>query len=265
MTTPKKLSLTQRPTKTRHRIHRGLAGLSIVALAVTGCAAEDANASDNTITVFAAASLTDTFTELGERFEDANPGTTVNFSFGGSSGLAQQILSGAPADVFASAATTNMDQVSAETASPPTLFATNELEIAVPPGNPGDVTGLDDFADSGLKIAICEESVPCGQAAAAVFVAAGITPQPDTLERDVKAVLTKVVLGEVDAGLVYRTDVLAADVTGIAFPESEQARNDYPIATLATTSNPDLADAFVEYVLSEVGREVLSAAGFTVP
>ncbi|MFD0557252.1 molybdate transport system substrate-binding protein [Stackebrandtia endophytica] len=245
-------------------LRRALATLGVAAVAATGCTAADATDAD-TITVFAAASLTEVFTDLGERFEADNPGTTVNFSFAGSSGLAQQILGGAPADVFASAATTNMDQVSAETASAPRVFATNELEIAVPPGNPGDVTGLADFADPDLTIAICEASVPCGQAATAAFEAAGITPQPDTLERDVKAVVTKVVLGEVDAGLVYRTDVLAADVTGITFPESAHARNDYPIATLKTASHPNLAESFVEYVLSEVGHEVLSAAGFTTP
>lgn len=245
-----------------------LAAGAVLLTALTGCAVEDAPDSTSLsgrITVFAAASLTDTFTELGEQFE-AEHGVTVNFSFAGSSALAQQITDGAPADAFASASPVNMDQVADFTADP-VVFVANRLQIAVPAGNPGGVTGLADFADEALSIAICQEQVPCGQAAETVFAAADITPAPDTLEQDVKAVLTKVRLGEVDAGLVYRTDVIAAgeEVEGIDFDEAAQAINDYPIATLTQAPNPDAAKAFVEFVLSQTGRTVFTDAGFDVP
>jgi molybdate transport system substrate-binding protein len=220
------------------------------------------------ITVFAAASLTETFTELGKRFEQANPEATVTFNFGGSSALAQQINEGAPADVFASASPVNMTQVieSGAVTERPATFARNRLEIVVPAGNPGGITGLADFADESRTIALCAEQVPCGAAAKKAFEAAGITAAPDTLEQDVKAVLTKVTLGEVDAALVYHTDVLAAgdNVEGIAFPEAEQALNDYSVAALAEAPNASGATAFINFVF-DPGRDVLAAAGFEEP
>lgn len=250
---------------------------ALAAVSLIGCGSNDtpaapgASASSVTgkITVFAAASLTETFTRLGKDFEAANPGTTVTFNFGGSSALAQQINQGAPADVFASASPTNMKQVidtGAVTATPVT-FARNRLQIAVPKGNPGKVTGLVDFAKADLKIGLCAEQVPCGAAARKALQAAGITGTPDTLEQDVKAVLTKVRLGEVDAALVYRTDVASAgaDVEGIQFPEADQAVNDYPIAELAKAPNAVGAKAFVDYVLSDKGRAALGEAGFDGP
>ncbi|GHH27672.1 molybdate ABC transporter substrate-binding protein [Lentzea cavernae] len=221
------------------------------------------------VTVFAAASLTETFTQLGEDFEAANPGTKVRFNFGGSSALAQQLNQGAPADVFASAAPANMKQVTdtRTVTDAPRTFAKNRLAIAVPKGNPGRIAGLADFADAGKKIALCAEQVPCGAASKKVFELAKITPQPDTLEQDVKAVLTKVSLGEVDGALVYRTDVKATGdkVEGIEFAESAQAVNDYPIAPLAKAPNAAVAKAFVDFVLSGEGRAVLGAAGFDGP
>lgn len=218
-----------------------------------------------TVTVFAAASLTGTFTQLGKDFEAAHPGVKVVFNFAGSSALATQINQGAPADVFASAAPKNMDQVTDK--GSPTTFVKNRLEIAVPKGNPAKVTGLKDFTDKNKKIALCAEQVPCGAAAKKVFEAAKLTPEPDSLEQDVKAALTKVSLGEVDAALVYKTDVLAAKdkVEGIEFPEATQAVNDYPIATLTNAKNADAAKAFVDYVLSSQGKTVLTAAGFDAP
>jgi molybdate transport system substrate-binding protein len=217
------------------------------------------------LNVFAAASLTGTFTQLGKDFETAHPGVKVNLNFDGSSALAQQINKGAPADVFASAAPKNMDDV--QDKGTPTTFVKNTLEIAVPKGNPGGITGLKDFADKDKTIALCAAEVPCGAAAGKVFKAAGITPQPDTLEKDVKAALTKVGLDEVDAALVYKTDVRSAPdkVEGIAFPEASQAVNEYPIATLTNAPNPDGAKAFVDYVLSAKGKAVLTAAGFDAP
>jgi molybdate transport system substrate-binding protein len=218
-----------------------------------------------TINVFAAASLTGTFTELGKDFEAAHPGVKVVFNFAGSSALAQQINQGAPADVFASAAPKNMDQVTDKGTA--TTFVKNELEIAVPKGNPAKITGLKNFTDKNLKIALCAVEVPCGAAADKVFKAANLTPQPDTLEKDVKAALTKVSLGEVDAALVYKTDVLSAKdkVEGIEFPEADQAINEYPIATLTKAKNPDGAKAFVDYVLSAQGTKLLTDAGFEAP
>jgi molybdate transport system substrate-binding protein len=218
-----------------------------------------------TINVFAAASLTGTFTQLGKDFEAAHPGVEVVFNFAGSSALAEQINQGAPADVFASAAPKNMDQVTDKGTA--TTFVKNELEIAVPKGNPGKITGLKDFTDKNRKIALCAIEVPCGAAADKVFKAAGLTPQPDTLEKDVKAALTKVSLDEVDAALVYKTDVLSAKdkVDGIEFPEADKAINEYPIATLTKSKNPDTAKAFVDYVLSPTGTKTLTTAGFEAP
>ncbi|CCH30049.1 molybdate ABC transporter substrate-binding protein [Actinosynnema sp. NPDC047251] len=221
------------------------------------------------VTVFAAASLTETFTKLGEGFEAAHPGTKVKFNFAGSSALARQLNEGAPADVFAAAAPANLKQVSdaGGITAAPTVFARNKLQIAVPRGNPGRITGLADFGREDAKIALCAEQVPCGAAAGKAFEAAGVTPRPDTLEQDVKAVLTKIELGEVDGALVYRTDVESAggQVEGIAFPESDKAVNDYPIAPLAKAPNATGALAFVGYVLSEKGRAALAEAGFDQP
>ena len=221
------------------------------------------------VVVFAAASLTEAFTRIGEDFEAAHPGVAVTFNFAGSSALARQINQGAPADVFAPAAPANMAQVTGAggVAGSPAVFARNRLEIAVPRGNPARITGLADFARPELTIALCAEQVPCGAAARTVFLAAGVTAAPDTLEQDVKAVLTKVRLGEVDAALVYRTDVEAAtgEVEGIEFAESAAAVNDCPIAVLAAARNAAGARAFVDYVLSGQGRAVLAAAGFGPP
>ena len=226
------------------------------------------SALEGDITVLAAASLTESFTTLGEQFEEANPGVTVTFSFAASSALAGQITDGAPADVFASASATTMDEVvAAGDAADPVVFATNSMQIAVPPANPGKVTGLDDLTDAALKTALCQPEVPCGSTAAKVFTNAAITVTPVTLEPDVKAVLSKVKLGEVDAGVVYVTDVIAAgdEVTGVEIPDDVNASTDYPIATLTSSEHADVAAAFVDFVLSSAGSSVLSAAGFATP
>jgi len=220
------------------------------------------------ITVLAAASLTETFDALGAAFEAEHPGTTVTFSYGGSSSLAQQIVSGAPADVFAAANESTMQTVDdAGLAVDPTIFATNVLELVVPPGNPGGVTGLADLARPELAIALCDVAVPCGSATQQLLDQEGITAQPDTLEQDVKLVLTKVQLGEADAGLVYVTDAATAGdaVEGIAIPEAQSVVNRYPIATIDGSPNAALAAAFVAFVLSEEGRAALAEAGFGAP
>jgi molybdate transport system substrate-binding protein len=253
--------------------------LLLTVLALAGCAptaesgsttaagrsGESGPGATGTLTVFAAASLTDAFSRIAAQFEAENPDVTVMLSLGASSSLAQQIAAGAPADVFAAASPATMQVViEAGDAAAPQVFVRNRLQIAVPPDNPGHITGLTDFANEDLTLALCAVEVPCGAAAAKVFTATGIQPAPDTLEQDVRAALSKVVLGEVDAALVYRTDVLAAgaDVMGIAFPEAAQAINDYPLAVLQDAPNPGTARAFVGYVLSSEGQKVLADAGF---
>ncbi|MGY1640471.1 molybdate ABC transporter substrate-binding protein [Geodermatophilus sp. SYSU D00703] len=222
-----------------------------------------------TLTVFAAASLTDVFTELGDRLELDHPDLDVRFNFAGSSALATQLTQGAPADVFASANETQMTVVTDAglQGEDPTVFTSNVLQIAVPAGNPAGVAGLADFGREDLTLAVCAPEVPCGAAAEDVFAAAGTTAVPDTLEEDVRAALTKVELGEVDAALVYTTDVTAAGdaVEGLDFPEAEDAVNDYPIVPLADAPNPDAAAAFVDLVRSEEGQRALADAGFRTP
>lgn len=256
------------------RVLRRLTPVVALVVALAGCASKDSGGGSSggpggglggTLTVFAAASLTEAFTTLGEQFEDAHPDVDVVFSFAGSSALAEQIRQGAPADVFASASPHNMEQVvvSGDITGGPVTFARNRLEIAVPTGNPGSISGLADFGRPELRIALCAEQVPCGAAADRAFAAAGVTPQPDTREPDVKAVLTKVTLGEVDAALVYRTDIRAGGdkVTGIEFPESDRAINDYQIAPVAAAPNPAAAAAFVDFTLTPQARSVFTAAG----
>jgi len=220
------------------------------------------------ITVLAAASLTGSFTTLGQQFEAAHPGVQVTLSFAASSALATQITSGAPADVFASASSTTMDAVvAAGAAASPTTFAKNVMEIAVPPANPGKVTGVSSLAGTAVKTALCQPQVPCGSTAQKVFTNAGVTVTPVTLEPDVKSVLSKVQLGEVDAGVVYVTDVLAAGekVKGVEIPADVNASTSYPIAALTKSANAATAAAFVQYVLSPAGASVLTAAGFQQP
>jgi molybdate transport system substrate-binding protein len=192
----------------------------------------------------------------------------VKFSFGASSTLATQITSGAPADVFASAAPKNMATVvSAGDASNPQDFAKNTAEVAVPPNNPANVTSVNDLAKSSVKVALCEPKVPCGVVAAGVFKNAGITVKPVTLQPDVKSVLTQVELGNVDAGVVYVTDVKAAGskVKGVTIPANLNASTLYPIAPISSSKEMSIAQAFVAYVLSPTGQAVLSAAGFEKP
>jgi molybdate transport system substrate-binding protein len=221
------------------------------------------------LTVLAAASLTESFNRIGKDFEAANPGVKVTLSYGGSSSLAQQITSGAPADVFASASPATMKTVTdaGDASGDPTVFVRNQLVIAVPKGNPKGIKGLSGLTGAGLKVALCAEQVPCGAAAKKALDAAGVKLTPVTEEQDVKAALSKVKLGEVDAALVYRTDAKAAvgDVEGIEFPESAGAINDYPIVALKNAPNPAAAAAFVAFVQTEPELKVLTDAGFQKP
>lgn len=261
------------------RIARPLLGAVLAVGLVAGCGAssDEAEAGSSasegglsgTLTVFAAASLTDVFTDLGDQLMADNPDLEIRFNFAGSSALATQLTQGAPADVFAAANQAQMAVVgdAGLEDGDPTVFTENVLEIAVPADNPGDVTGLADFADPDLTLAICAAAVPCGAAAVQVFEAAGITAVPDTEEEDVRAALTKVQLGEVDAALVYASDVQSAgsDVEGIGFPEAEEAVNEYPVCVLADAPNREAAQAFVDLVLSDGGQDALAATGFRAP
>lgn len=263
-----------------------VAVLAVVAVTLAGCggAAGQARTSPSatatttttsdggvtgTVTVFAAASLTESFTKIGKDFEAANPGAKVTFDFAGSSALATQINQGAPADVFAAAAPANMKTVTdaGNATGAPTTFVRNQLVIAVPKGNPKGVRGLSDLAAGGVKVALCAEQVPCGAAARKALDAAGVKVKPVTLEQDVKGALSKVKLGEVDAALVYRTDVRAASgaVDAVEFPQSAAAINDYPIVVLRGAPDPAGARAFVAFVLSDQGRRTLADAGFQAP
>lgn len=248
-------------------------GVLVVLLAVTGCSSgakkvDAGSALHGSVTVLAAASLTEAFGTLAKQFQAAHPGVAVKLSFGASSALAQQINAGAPADVFASAAIKNMQQViNAGGATGSSNFARNVLEIVVPPGNPAGITQVADLARPGVKVALCQPQVPCGAVAQQVFSHAGITVKPVTEEADVKSTLTKVETGEVDAGVVYLTDVRAAGskVTGIGIPDSVNAATEYPIAALSKAGYPSAAAAFVAYVLSPAGQAVLAADGFEKP
>ncbi|MEU8576294.1 molybdate ABC transporter substrate-binding protein [Streptomyces asoensis] len=275
-------------TRTAHRTGRPMqvAALAATALLTLGaCSSSDDSSSakpdgsassassagklSGTVTVFAAASLKESFTALGEEFEKAHPGTKVTFSFGGSDSLAASITGGAPADVFASASPKTMKIVTdaGDASGTPATFVRNQLEIATLPGNPAKVSSLEDLTGSKLKVVLCDRTVPCGAAAQKALDAAGLKLTPVSYEQDVKAALTKVELKEADAALVYKTDVHAAGdkVEGVEFPESAEAVNDYPIVQLKDAPNADAAKAFIALVRSAEGQKVLTGAGFLQP
>jgi molybdate transport system substrate-binding protein len=237
--------------------------------AASGTTTTAADELSGDITVYAAASLTDAFGEATDAFEEAHPGVDVELNVAASSALREQILAGAPADVFASANTSNMDQVVAGDAvdGEPEIFATNSLEIAVPAGNEAGVDGLDDFADPDLLIGLCADEVPCGQFGREALANAGVTPSVDTNEADVRALLTKVQSGDLDAGLVYRTDVQSAgdEIEGIEVPDEVNVVAEYPIAALSASASPDVAEAFVDFILSPDGHDILASFGFGSP
>ncbi len=245
--------------------------LSLILLAVVACsvgvdASTSATDLQGEVLVSAAASLTDAFGEIESAFEEANAGVEVILNLGASSALREQILEGAPTDVFASADTSNMDQVAeaGEVAGQAEIFVTNLLQIAVPAGNEAGVTGLDDFAHEDLLIGLCAEDVPCGEFGRQALAGAGVTPAIDTNEPDVRALLTKIEAGELDAGITYVTDVLSTEgtVDGIDIPAEDNVVAEYPIAVLAGAPNPDAAASFVEFVLSDQGQAILTGYGF---
>lgn len=237
--------------------------------ATTASGASSAQALSGTVTVLAAASLQKTFTALAKTFEQDHPGVTVKFSFGGSDTLAAQITQGAPADVFASANQSTMQTVqkAGDTTGTPTVFVKNTLEIAVAPGNPKGIATLADLTKSGIKVAECAKTVPCGSAAVKALAAAGVSLTPVTYETDVTSALTKVELDEVDAALVYHSDIVGAGgkVRGVVFSTASDAVNSYPIDVLKNAPNPSAAQAFEAFILSSASEQALVKAGFQAP
>ena len=218
------------------------------------------------LTVFAAASLKATFTQIGTIFQQENPGSTVTFNFAGSSDLVAQLIAGAPADVFASADTANMTKATDAglVSGTPLNFATNTLTIVTPPGNPAGITSFADLAKPGVAVVVCAPQVPCGAAAQKIETNTGVTLTPVSEENSATDVLGKITSGQADAGLVYVTDASGAGdkVTTVSFPESTTVVNTYPIATLTAATQPSMATTFVELVTGPEGQQVLAAAGF---
>lgn len=242
--------------------------LAVTATMLVSVACGAGGDDDRAITVFAAASLSDAFAEMADAFEEADSDVQVRLNFAGSSSLREQILQGAPADVFASANEANMDALVEDgSVTAPRTFATNRLQIVVPAGNPGGIDDLGDLADGDLLVGLCAVEVPCGDFSRQAFALAGVTPSPDTEEPDVRALLTKVEEGELDAAVVYRTDVIAAGdrVEGIEIPSTQNVVATYPIAGVVASDRGTDADRFVEFVLGPVGQSILADAGFGPP
>lgn len=249
----------------------GALGLTVMAALCSSCgpsAPAGSPALSGTITVFAASSLNAGYSAIGKEFQKSHPGTMVTFTFGGSSMLVSQIQQGAIGDVFASADQPNMQKLidAGLTAESPIVFARNNLEIVVGKGNPKHITALSDLGRSGLVVVLCAPAVPCGRYAAQALQKAGVSLKPASEETDVKAVLSKVALGEADAGIVYITDVKAAGtaVEGVAIPAALNVVAEYPIVILKDSQNRALARAFISYILTD-GRRILAGYGFTSP
>src|SRR5512132_2786881 len=255
----------------RSRI-RLAAVLAVAALTLAACGGDDDSGGGSSgqspaeIKVFAAASLTAAFTELGQQYSSANGGTKVAFNFAGSQALATQVQQGAPADVFASADIPNMDKVK-DLVGTPQNFASNLLQIVVEKGNPKGVKTLDDLANPDLKVVLAAPDVPAGRYAKQVLDHAGVSVQPVSQEDNVKAVVTKVSLGEADAGIVYVTDVTAGGdkIEGVDIPREQNVVATYPIATVKASKAQDKAQVFMDLVLSDQGQQVLKKYGFLPP
>lgn len=254
-----------------------LAAVTGVVATLSGCSVPDGSVSDDSgagessatgsqLTVYAASSLTASFTEIGRQFESTHSGTAVRFNFAGSPALVAQLQQGAPADVLAAADTANMDRVVSAglVSGAPRGFATNSMTIAVPPDNPAQITDFADLARPGVQLVVCAPEVPCGAATREVEANTGVTLSPVSEESAATDVVNKVATGEADAGVVYVTDVVGSDgsVSGIAIPARDNAVNTYPIAVLADSRESALAMEFAELVVGRQGREVLIDAGF---
>jgi molybdate transport system substrate-binding protein len=246
-----------------------MAAVIVVGFVGASCGSEDTEPASGDLTVFAAASLSAAFTEIGEAFMSEHPDVAVTFNFAASSELVTQIAEGAPADVFASADVSNMATLTdaGMNAAEPVVFATNLAKIIVGPGNPEGITGVEDLANEELIVVQCAPEVPCGRYAAQVFENARVTVTPKSLEENVKAVVTKVTLGEADAGIVYATDVMAAgaDAEGVTIPVGVNVVAEYPIAATKNAPNAAGAQAFIDVVLSDQGQAILASYGFLEP
>lgn len=244
-----------------------ITGLLVGVLAVCGSlvACSDSGG-DTKLTVLAAASLRDVFPKIADDFEKDHEGVTVEFSFAGSSGLAAQVVSGAPADVLATASEATMD-TAADAVTDPTVFTSNLLEIAVSPDSEVSISQLSDLAKPGVTLALCQEDVPCGASAKTLFTQAGLTVTPATYSADVSAVLTLVANDDADAGIVYRTDVKSAgdQIVGVEIPADQNVSTTYPIGVVKASEHQDLAQAFVDQVTSDAGQQLLTEAGFSAP
>jgi molybdate transport system substrate-binding protein len=244
-----------------------LAAISVTLVLLTGCGSD--TGTDRTLTVYAAASLKQPFSAIGEQFEKNHPGWSVDFTFAGSSDLVTQLTQGATGDVFASADTKNMDKAATAglLSGDPVDFASNTLAIVVAPGNPKNVTSFADLARPGLSVVACAPQVPCGSATEKVERATKVTLDPVSEESSVTDVLNKVTTGQADAGLAYVTDALGAgdEVTKVEFPEAAAAANTYPITVLKGAADARMAGEFVDLVTGETGQKILSQAGFAKP
>lgn len=249
------------------------AAAAALTLSLTACSSGSDSAQQaptRTLTVSAAASLTEVYQQLGNQFQQANPGTTVRFNFGGSDTLAQQIVQGAPADVLATASTKTMQtaQQAGKISGAPVTYATNKLQIATAPGDPKNIRSLADLAKPGVTSVVCAPAVPCGAAATAAEKAAKVTLTPVSEEQDVKGVLQRVQTGNADGGLVYVTDVKSAGgkVTGVDFPEAgaQGATQTYPIGVVTGSAQADLGQKWIQFVTGPQGKAALAQAGFAV-
>src|SRR5215813_4481524 len=268
-----------RPPHRRHATLLTVVCAALASLVLAACSSSPSGSSQGsspapgkpsgTLVVFAATSLTEAFDKIGAQFEKANPGVTVKFNYNGSSSLATSINQGAPADVFASAAPENMKTVTdaGDAAGTPQIFTRNTGEIMVEKGNPQHIQSVKDLADDKIKVAVCAPEVPCGAVATAIFKNAGVTVKPVSEETNVGGVVTKVTLGEVDAGIVYVTDVKANEskATGVTIPADQNAITEYPIVEVKNAPNATAAKAFISYVLGPDGQKVLASFGFMPP
>lgn len=255
---------------------RTLALAAVAVLGFAGCGGVGTTSSNGTpdtvngdLTVLAAASLTAAYNQIGQDFMKAHPDARVTFSFGGSPTLVTQILQGAPADVFASADQPNMQKLvdGGLADGKPAVFTQNKLQIVVQAGNPKKIAGLADLANPSLVVDLCAPAVPCGSYATQAFARASVKVTPKSQEQDVKSVVTKVSLGEADAGIVYTTDVKAggASVAGVDIPADQNVIAAYPIVRVKGTRNPRTANAFIDWVVGAMGQNVLAQYGFTRP
>src|SRR6516162_8402951 len=268
----------------RHRLRRRISTVSgvcvaVAALVLAGCSSSTSSSPpagssasgklSGTLVVFAATSLTDAFDKIGAQFEKAHPGVTVKFNYNGSSSLATSITQGAPADVFASASPKNMATVTdaGDATGTPQTFTSNTGEIMVESGNPMHIKTVKDLANPKVKVVVCAPTVPCGAVATAIFKNAGVTVKPVSEEQNVGGVVTKVTLGEADAGIVYVTDVKANETkaTGVPIPADQNDVTEYPIVQVKGAPNSSAAKAFISYVLGPAGQQVLASFGFMPP